>query len=258
MKVIDCIIFYNELDILEYRLSILYPVVDHFVICESTRTFVGNEKPLFFQENRERFSRFEDKIEHVVIDDMIPDKHRAWDNEARQRRSIDIGLSRLELTEKDLILICDCDEIPDPRIMASIEDLQGPCSLEMSLYYYHIECISKKKWNLPKIVSYGYYSGNRDCEHIRHLKNIEIIPNAGWHLSYFGGAAMIRNKLMNFSHCELNEDRFTDLDKIRERIRSYRDLFDRSNDWEYVPLTKNPNPPVSHEDHPLFFSGHQG
>ena len=46
IKIIDCFIFYNELDLLEYRLNILNDVVDYFVIVESTHTFVGKEKVL--------------------------------------------------------------------------------------------------------------------------------------------------------------------------------------------------------------------
>ena len=35
MKIIDCFTFYNELQLLEYRLSILYDVVDYFIIVEA-------------------------------------------------------------------------------------------------------------------------------------------------------------------------------------------------------------------------------
>ena len=41
MKIIDCFIFYNEVDILEYRLKTLNEVVDYFIIVESRQTFIG-------------------------------------------------------------------------------------------------------------------------------------------------------------------------------------------------------------------------
>ena len=34
----DCFTFFNELDILELRLQLLYDVVDKFVLVESTKT----------------------------------------------------------------------------------------------------------------------------------------------------------------------------------------------------------------------------
>ena len=49
--IVDVILFYNELEMLEYRLETLYPVVDKFVIVEATRTFRGNPKPLLFSNN---------------------------------------------------------------------------------------------------------------------------------------------------------------------------------------------------------------
>ena len=42
MKIIDSFIFYNELDLLEYRLSILNEYVDYFILVESSYTFTGN------------------------------------------------------------------------------------------------------------------------------------------------------------------------------------------------------------------------
>jgi beta-1,4-mannosyl-glycoprotein beta-1,4-N-acetylglucosaminyltransferase len=44
MKIIDCFIFYNEIDLLNYRLNTLHEVVDYFIIVESTHTFMGKEK----------------------------------------------------------------------------------------------------------------------------------------------------------------------------------------------------------------------
>ena len=55
MKIIDCFIFYNELDLLTYRLNLLNNIVDYFIIVESTHTFIGKEKKLFFNDNKHLF-----------------------------------------------------------------------------------------------------------------------------------------------------------------------------------------------------------
>lgn len=47
--VYDCFQFFNELDILLLRMEILNDIVDKFVISESTVTFSGDSKPLFYQ-----------------------------------------------------------------------------------------------------------------------------------------------------------------------------------------------------------------
>ena len=67
MKIIDCFIFYNELELLNYRLNILYNIVDYFIIVESKYTFTGKEKELIFNENKERFSCFNDKIIYICL-----------------------------------------------------------------------------------------------------------------------------------------------------------------------------------------------
>jgi beta-1,4-mannosyl-glycoprotein beta-1,4-N-acetylglucosaminyltransferase len=56
------------LDLLELRLETLDSVVDYFIISESTKTHSGLDKPLYFNENKNRFKKFEYKIIHQIID----------------------------------------------------------------------------------------------------------------------------------------------------------------------------------------------
>ena len=50
MKIIDAFPFFNEIEILKIRLSMLYDKVDTFVICESNITHSGIHKPYNFLE----------------------------------------------------------------------------------------------------------------------------------------------------------------------------------------------------------------
>ena len=70
MKIIDSFIFYNELDLLNYRLSILNDFVDYFILVESTHTFTGYPKKLFYNENKKLFDKFNQKIIHIIVDDF--------------------------------------------------------------------------------------------------------------------------------------------------------------------------------------------
>ena len=51
---IDAFIFYNELDLLELRLTVLDKYVDRFVLVESEVNHIGERKPLFYAENKDR------------------------------------------------------------------------------------------------------------------------------------------------------------------------------------------------------------
>ena len=67
MRVIDSIIFFNELELLEMRLNILNDVVDTFVITESPFTVSGNEKPLYYLENKDRFGKFMIRLSTISL-----------------------------------------------------------------------------------------------------------------------------------------------------------------------------------------------
>ena len=62
MKVYDCFPFFNELDILEVRLQELWDTVDNFIILEASTTYVGNPKSYLFDENKDRYAKYMDKI----------------------------------------------------------------------------------------------------------------------------------------------------------------------------------------------------
>ena len=62
MKIIDAFTFYNELDLLLYRLTALDHIVDYFIIVEATKTHAGKDKPLFFEENKHLYGKFMNKI----------------------------------------------------------------------------------------------------------------------------------------------------------------------------------------------------
>ena len=52
MLIVDCFMFYNEIDMLLYRINTLKDVVDYFVIVESKYTHSGKEKALFYDNNK--------------------------------------------------------------------------------------------------------------------------------------------------------------------------------------------------------------
>jgi beta-1,4-mannosyl-glycoprotein beta-1,4-N-acetylglucosaminyltransferase len=114
---------------LNYRLNILDKVVDYFVLVESTHTHVGKEKPLFYNENKHLFEKFNHKIIHIVVDDFphkYPniniEKQEQWINERFQRDCISRGIDKLNLTGEDIITITDLDEIPNPNILTQIKN----------------------------------------------------------------------------------------------------------------------------------------
>jgi beta-1,4-mannosyl-glycoprotein beta-1,4-N-acetylglucosaminyltransferase len=252
-KIIDCFTFYNELEMLNYRLNILNDVVDYFVLVEATHTHVGKEKPLFYQDNKHLFEKFNHKIIHIIVDDFTHkfpniniEKEEQWINERYQRDCISRGIDKLSLQNNDVITITDLDEIPNPKILEQIKNKEITIDIniiEMDFYYYNLHSKMDHLWHHSKILTFQKYNElNIGCDNIRFY-NCPIIKNAGWHLSYFGNEKFIKNKLENFTHQEYNKIEFTDEKLIKERINNGNDLFDRPTSIINIPIEDNNNLP---------------
>jgi beta-1,4-mannosyl-glycoprotein beta-1,4-N-acetylglucosaminyltransferase len=122
-RVFDCFPFFNELDVLEIRLSELDALVDYFVIVEATRTHTGKPKPLYFADNRRRYKCFDHKIIHVVVDDLPLGASDHWGREIFQRQAIVRGLGQAR--PDDRIISSDCDEIPKADVLRRALALPG-------------------------------------------------------------------------------------------------------------------------------------
>lgn len=224
---VDCFLFYNEMDMLHLHLEELYDTVDTFVIVESTTTFTGNKKKLFYELNKDRYIKYTDKIVHVTVSDT-PETTNPWVAERFQRDAIDRGIGKLTLKDGDLIIIGDVDEIPDTSTLTKIknEGLMRPMNLEMDFYYYNFTCKNVNKWYSSKVVPYTVYKQYPCPDRIRS-STCDSIKNGGWHLSYFGTPEFISNKLSNFSHQEFNNSTYNDTKLISDRMKRGDDLFGR-------------------------------
>ena len=78
MKVYDVFSFYNEFDVLEIRLQEMWDTVDYFIILESNVTYVGNPKSYLFEENKERYARYMDKIRHIKLDVPLEEQKKCF------------------------------------------------------------------------------------------------------------------------------------------------------------------------------------
>jgi len=246
-KIIDCFTFYNELELLSYRLNILQDVVDYFIIIESTLTHIGKPKKLYFQENKHLFEKenFFERIIHIVVDDFpfkYPNidisKNQQWENEKFQRNCITRGLDKLTLYDNDVIIISDLDEIPDPNTIKNTNSFDIAC-LEQDFYYYNLNSKMDHKWYHPKIMKYhSWISSNLTFSDIR-LKNYNIIKKGGWHLSYFGSSQFISNKIQNFGHQEYNSETFTNIESINEKLKKRVDIYNRKIHIEFKSINSN-------------------
>lgn len=255
MAVWDCFTFFNELDILELRLTELDAVVDRFVIAEATRTFSGDPKPLHFADNRQRFARFLTKIVHVVIDDL-PAEGDAWDREAFQRNAVARGLT--DARPDDVVMISDVDEIPFAQHVARLT-AQATAGriwfIECDYYTYKLDLAIIDKWvglcavravqkrHLPQMQDLRAFRARQSRrlpmvvnQAINVAKNLvrigrplrhRLIEHGGWHFTFVNTPEKIQYKISSYAHQERNTPAFNNLANIERMIREGRSICGR-------------------------------
>ena len=197
---VDTFMFYNELDILELRLTLLDEYVDRFVLVESELNHVGTSKELFFQRNKKRFEKWMHKIEHVIVTaEESPKDDNPWCREKYQRECILRGLDGVPNTA--IVMVSDVDEIPD---MTKIPFEQLPhivTSVHMWMFEYSLKFLfTGEAWfgtvitncEIFKRVGPNYLRDNR--------WKFPYIREAGWHLSSFGTPMHVWNKMQTYAH----------------------------------------------------------
>ena len=254
MKIYDCFNFFNELDILELRLNILYDTVDFFIIVESNLTHSGQNKPFYFEENKDRFSKFLDKIISYKIYDNPSDFVNLPNTEDIELQKIygfmkttkrfnpyfqgDYGRDYFQkesvrrplvnCEENDIIIISDADEIPDPKVLKQLDklDLNNTIySLNQTMYYFYLNVLKENEWCGSKMGMYKNmkkYSFNE----IRGDSSLSsIIHKAGWHFSFMGGEEMVKNKMLSYSARDMVDHNV--LSKIKLNMENNMDPYFR-------------------------------
>lgn len=239
MRIFDCFSFFNELDLLEIRLNELDPVVDVFVLVEAVWTHQKKPKPLYYEENKERFKKFHSKIRHIVLTDgpnffygfRIPN---AWDYERYQKDQIKQGLK--DCMPTDMIILSDVDEIPNPSLLKAHKNLRGVHIFQQRIYHYYINCLEVKKdnpsnpqwWYGSVMVQFKDFTTAKKLRFLREVdkyKGNHIIPDAGWHFTSLGGVEKIIHKLESFAHTEFNNPDYKNEKKIKELIERGQSVF---------------------------------
>ena len=252
--IFDCFTFFNELDILEIRLNEMAPMVDRFVLVEARKTFQGADKPLYFDQNKARFTPFLDKIEHVIVD--FPEDlglyrkaaSQAWAREYYQRDQIAQGLKSAK--PDDLVIMSDVDEIiRGTTLQQALKAFEGGTMLVFTCPAYSFYFNRRQKrdnWYLgPRLCSFRSFQSAQDQRstklfasrglsdtlfgrwHTRVWNKINTgfggpmieIYEAGWHFTSIGGWEAFRTKMQAFAHEEQ-----MDLDVFKQKTAFEADI----------------------------------
>src|SRR5210317_76983 len=212
---VDCFIFYNELDILKKRLRYLSPVVDKFVLVESSVTHRGVEKELVYDTNKHLFEKWNDKIIHVIVKDNPTDTN-PWSRENFQRNCITRGLE--DISDDALVMISDVDEIPDKKFIKLPDDVHT-CSFNMIAFQYSFKYMQTMEPWFGTVLTRRKTLHHVTPQIFRERRwKFPFYKNSGWHLSSFGDEEFVKNKIYHFAHCHDESSQNKDSDTYKTFI----------------------------------------
>lgn len=247
--IIDTFTFFNEYDILEGRLEYLYDTVDLFVIVESNLTHSGKPKPLNLLNNMSRYKKYLDKVLYFPFC-AYPD-HYDFTKLPTHDRDFDNGFWRMENAQRNhirqaleffpndaLVAVSDVDEIPHRNcfdiVNKNFTEHWNLFAIQQTYYAYNFKQKAAKPWH-GTVMAKNQTVKNWSPQTCRDNKyNCALVPNGGWHLTFWGGVEKIQEKLESYAHQELNTSKHKDPAYIRQQMISGKDLFNRP--WEeFVP-----------------------
>ena len=122
-----------------------------------------------------------------------------WAREQAQREHGATALVELGCANDDVVLHGDCDEIPTAIVARNVCP-RGYVALQQRGHFWAVDYLYPPGWR----GTVASVAGNvKSFNSLRDARNVApALPDAGWHLSWLGGAARARTKLGDFCHPE--------------------------------------------------------
>jgi beta-1,4-mannosyl-glycoprotein beta-1,4-N-acetylglucosaminyltransferase len=230
------------LDLLEISLYVLDPYVDWFILSEATKTFSGLDKPLYYQENKKRFEKFNHKIIYNIVEDTTAPELHPYQRDVFQKDNIKKVILE-NASEGDIIIWSDVDEVPNPE---AISDLDSYFEQNAIFHFAQENCMGylnlvevggiiramtpdwdygdRPRWLGTKVFGKSIlekYTLSELRSKQENEKNYRIFPG-GWHWSYVGSEGLsveerVLKKIECAAHSELNND------KIKQNVARVKD-----------------------------------
>lgn len=260
--VIDCIPFFNELDILKLRLHILDPLVDRFVIEEATHTFSGLPKELCFEKNRGMFEEFLPKITYLVVDNS-PEEISTHERDKFQKNVLAKALT--DASDEDVLILSDVDEIPNPAVLQELVKRFDPDKIyhlaQRNFYcYLNMEEVSgnllsitgefpgveRRMWLGTKVFAKKNIpeSGIIDLREISPEDPRSVrVADGGWHFGYMGSchetdvSKRVGTKVVAAAHQEYNTEDV--LAEVKDRLILGEDIFGRNAVFQWAVVDES-------------------
>jgi len=250
-RIFNLLPFDNEGLMLQLRLKTMASWVDHFVIVESSSTFTGQPKPLYFQQMREQFAAYGDKILHVTVEDFPPCISSPWGRDFYQRDMAISAISGL-CAEDDLVLLTDADEIVRREPIETFDGEFAGLRMETFRYFLNNRLIAERDeqrgagavWKARHLKEHGssyarFVLSQYDPE--------RWIYDAGWHFTSIYDPHGLERKIKSYAHQEYAHRDRAHFEQVLEQIRNGR----MEPGWERIEVDASFPPFIQRARHKL-------
>jgi len=243
--IVDCFPYFNEKELLEFRIKLLNDYVDKFIIVDANRTHQGKVKPFTCKNTLKELGLDNEKVQVIELDlSWADDEEDSWVREKAQRNEL-----AKYIKSNDICIISDCDEIIDPECIPNainVIEYNPGTTLILPMYYllYRADIRSSAKWNASyvskgstiKNITPSYYrekfawGGNaNDWDFPVFLLERADGKLGGWHFSWMGNNSIrkVKNESMA-THGTLNEEAKDTIMSFEPQLGG-KDLFGREN-----------------------------
>ncbi len=265
--IIDSFLFFQELDLLEIRLSYLNEFVDKFLIVESCQSFNGQRKEFIFEKNKSRFNKYLDKIFYYKICDFhnnpnnlfkflsenkseekksiykILKNHKHYNKEllwwildSYHRECIHLGLNKI-CKISDQVIISDIDEIPSRNFFKSFANTDQPIVFQQREFKYYLNSYNNFDWFGSIIAPYSFIKDKSLNQLRRNSKEFKKKFKGGYHFTSMGGEILLKTKIESYSHQEFNIPEIKN--NLRRNLYTGRDIFYRLGERKNIIVDIN-------------------
>ena len=245
-KIFDCITFFDNNYMFDFRYNVLKDYVDYFIVCESIFDHRGKPKEKNFI--KKDFYDY-NKVKYFILDKPFPKNNSIWENQAIQREFL---LKSTDFADgEDYIFFSDPDEIPKPEFLTNFQ-LKKKYGIFMQKFFnFKFNLYNKyegpwegtrvcKKKNLKSIdfmrqkvksknLKYSFFRFDKE-------RSIQIFNNAGWHFNNILNPEEISLKLKTFAHSKFASENYSSPSVIKKNIEKKNDLFGRGHIYEKVEI----------------------
>lgn len=225
---------FNQMDLLDFRFHELNNIVDKWIIVEYPFGYDRKPRPLYFNENKERFKEFENKIIYFVDDhdymDYAYDSGNSglgllWNRKKSKKLKEILSIIKPD----DFLIVSDEDAILTKTAFTNFDPTKIYSFHMLYCLYYFNTYTNDAIFNWTQSAPFKYYNESLvvTCPIVPTNNPVNIVTKntygkeVGFHFAKCGGIDKIIENIKGYPHQEFAVDlNYTNIEQLTERMNN--------------------------------------